>query len=180
MNANVSAVRSVPGRSSGSNLCRRCDREVETLAHVLGPVHTVTFYEIRCIIHGEDYVIPEEHELSESSDYPSTSADPTYIPEYHRTPLLIQQAELNGLERHVESAEYHTADGHGRIFYTVIEMFHPCLFADPVQFFKHVLDLLLISLQYYIVCEPEFPELVFKQACEELQRERVSLFHSSA
>ncbi|KAJ4445647.1 hypothetical protein ANN_12330 [Periplaneta americana] len=36
MNANVSAVRSVPGRSSGSNLCRRCDREVETLAHVLG------------------------------------------------------------------------------------------------------------------------------------------------
>ncbi|KAJ4439026.1 hypothetical protein ANN_14982 [Periplaneta americana] len=36
MNANVSAVRSVPGRSSGSNLCRRCDREFETLAHVLG------------------------------------------------------------------------------------------------------------------------------------------------
>ncbi|KAJ4436694.1 hypothetical protein ANN_16826 [Periplaneta americana] len=36
MNANVSAVRSVPGRSSGSNLCRRCDREVETLAHILG------------------------------------------------------------------------------------------------------------------------------------------------
>ncbi|KAJ4427554.1 hypothetical protein ANN_25202 [Periplaneta americana] len=33
---NVSAVRSVPDRSSGSNLCRRCDREVETLAHVLG------------------------------------------------------------------------------------------------------------------------------------------------
>ncbi|KAJ4435274.1 hypothetical protein ANN_23852 [Periplaneta americana] len=36
MNANVSAVHSVPGRSSGSNLCRRCDREVETLAYVLG------------------------------------------------------------------------------------------------------------------------------------------------
>ncbi|KAJ4444955.1 hypothetical protein ANN_06754 [Periplaneta americana] len=36
MNANVSAVCSVPGRSSGSNLCRRCDREVETLDHVLG------------------------------------------------------------------------------------------------------------------------------------------------
>ncbi|KAJ4440033.1 hypothetical protein ANN_08164 [Periplaneta americana] len=36
MTANVSAVRSVPGRSSGSNLFRRCDREVETLAHVLG------------------------------------------------------------------------------------------------------------------------------------------------
>ncbi|KAJ4434300.1 hypothetical protein ANN_22852 [Periplaneta americana] len=36
MNANVSAVRCVPGRSSGSNLCRRCDRKVETLTHVLG------------------------------------------------------------------------------------------------------------------------------------------------
>ncbi|KAJ4430758.1 hypothetical protein ANN_19349 [Periplaneta americana] len=36
MNANITAVRSVLGKSSGSNLCRRCDREVETLAHVLG------------------------------------------------------------------------------------------------------------------------------------------------
>ena len=36
MTANVSAVRSVPGRSQGDNLCRRCHREFETLAHVLG------------------------------------------------------------------------------------------------------------------------------------------------
>ncbi|KAJ4451533.1 hypothetical protein ANN_02998 [Periplaneta americana] len=48
---------------------------------------------------GEDYVIPEEHELSESSDYPSTSADPTYISEHHTTPHLIRQAELNDLVR---------------------------------------------------------------------------------
>ena len=36
MTANISAVRSVPGRSQNSNLCRRCHREFETLAHVLG------------------------------------------------------------------------------------------------------------------------------------------------
>lgn len=36
MTANVCAVRSVPGRSQDSTLCRRCHREHETLAHVLG------------------------------------------------------------------------------------------------------------------------------------------------
>ena len=36
MTGNVPAVRSVPGRSQGDNLCRRCHREFETLAHVLG------------------------------------------------------------------------------------------------------------------------------------------------
>ena len=29
-------MRTVPGRSQGDNLCRRCHREFETLAHVLG------------------------------------------------------------------------------------------------------------------------------------------------
>ncbi|KAJ4437438.1 hypothetical protein ANN_17582 [Periplaneta americana] len=47
---------------------------------------------------GED-VIPEEHELSEFSDYPSTSADLTYIPEHHTMSHLIRQAELNDLVR---------------------------------------------------------------------------------
>ena len=36
MTANVSAVRSLPGRSQDGSLCRRCHREYETLAHVLG------------------------------------------------------------------------------------------------------------------------------------------------
>ena len=36
MLANVSPVRSVPGRSMDSNLCRRCHREKESLPHVLG------------------------------------------------------------------------------------------------------------------------------------------------
>ena len=36
MQANVSAVRTVPGRSLDGNLCRRCNREKETLGHVLG------------------------------------------------------------------------------------------------------------------------------------------------
>lgn len=36
MISNVVAVRSVPGRSGDNTLCRRCGREHETLAHVLG------------------------------------------------------------------------------------------------------------------------------------------------
>ena len=36
MLANVSPVPSVPGRSMDNNLCRRCHREKESLAHVLG------------------------------------------------------------------------------------------------------------------------------------------------
>lgn len=36
MTANVCAVRSLPGRSQDNTLCRRCHREHETLAHVLG------------------------------------------------------------------------------------------------------------------------------------------------
>ena len=36
MTANVCSVRAVPGRSQDGTLCRRCRREKETLAHVLG------------------------------------------------------------------------------------------------------------------------------------------------
>lgn len=36
MTANVCSVRSLPGRSQDGTLCRRCRREHETLAHVLG------------------------------------------------------------------------------------------------------------------------------------------------
>ena len=36
MTAHVSAVRSLPGRTQDNTLCRRCHRETETLAHVLG------------------------------------------------------------------------------------------------------------------------------------------------
>ncbi|KAJ9585608.1 hypothetical protein L9F63_002597 [Diploptera punctata] len=36
MQANVSAVRSLPARTRDDTLCRRCRREHETLAHVLG------------------------------------------------------------------------------------------------------------------------------------------------
>ncbi|KAJ4439012.1 hypothetical protein ANN_14968 [Periplaneta americana] len=36
MTAHVSSVRSLPGRTRDNTLCRRCHREPETLAHVLG------------------------------------------------------------------------------------------------------------------------------------------------
>ena len=46
---------------------------------------------------GEDYIIPDEHELTDSSVRPSTSDNPAYIPEHHKSPHLIRQEELNDL-----------------------------------------------------------------------------------
>ena len=56
---------------------------------------------------GEDYIIPDEHELTDSSVHPSNSDDPTYIPEHHKLPHLIRQEELNDLVRDLDHSEQH-------------------------------------------------------------------------
>ena len=52
-------------------------------------------------------IIPDEHELTDSSVHPSTSDDPTYIPECHKTPHLIRQEELNDVVRDLGLSKQH-------------------------------------------------------------------------
>ena len=55
----------------------------------------------------ENYVIPEEYELTESPEHLLTSTDPTYIPEHHKTPHVITKAELNDLVRDLGLSKQH-------------------------------------------------------------------------
>ena len=56
---------------------------------------------------GEDYIIPGEHELTDSSVHPYTSDDPTYIPKHHKSPHLIRREELNDLVRDLGLSKQH-------------------------------------------------------------------------
>lgn len=55
----------------------------------------------------EDYVIPVEDEVSESSDCPSTSADPAYVPQHHKQPHMIRHTERNDLVRDLGLSKQH-------------------------------------------------------------------------